>query len=86
MVQSRGLGDVYKRQSESLGRIVVSVEAEHEIAFVEMMEGADIHLIGMVSASSELLIEDGYDTLIQTDVEELTQSWKGALDMTGAIE
>ena len=51
-----------------------------------MMAGADIHLIGMVSASSELLIEDGYDTIIHADVDELTQSWKGALDMTGAIE
>ena len=82
-----GTGDAFTRLwSESLGRIVVSVEAEHELAFVEMMEGADIHLIGMVSSSSELLIEDGYDTLIQADVEEFTQSWKGALDMTGAIE
>ena len=51
-----------------------------------MMEGADLHLIGMVSASSELLIEDGYDTLIQADVEQLTESWKGALDMTGVVE
>ncbi|MEC7167778.1 MAG: AIR synthase-related protein [Candidatus Thermoplasmatota archaeon] len=82
-----GPGDAFSRLwSESLGRIVVAVEAEHEIAFVEMMEGAEIHLIGMVSTSSELLIEDGYDTLIQADVDELTQSWKGALDMTGAVE
>jgi hypothetical protein len=72
--------------SESLGRIVVTVRAEHELSFVEMMTGADIHLIGMVSASSELLIEDGYDTIIHADVDELTQAWKGALDMTGAIE
>jgi hypothetical protein len=41
--------------------------------FVEMMAGADIHLIGMVSASSELLIEDGYDTIIHADVDELTR-------------
>jgi phosphoribosylformylglycinamidine synthase len=82
-----GPGDAFSRLwSESLGRIVVSVEAEHEVAFVEMMEGADLHLIGMVSASSELLIEDGYDTLIQADVEQLTESWKGALDMTGVVE
>ncbi len=72
--------------SESLGRIVVSVEAEHELAFVEMMEGADIHLIGMVTESSELIVEDGYDAIIQADVDELTTSWKEALDLTGAIE
>ena len=82
-----GSGDSFSRLwSESLGRIVVTVSAEHELPFVEMMAGADIHLIGMVSASSELLIEDGYDTIIHADVDELTQSWKGALDMTGAIE
>ena len=35
-----GPGDAFSRLwSESLGRIVVSVEAEHEVAFVEMMEG-----------------------------------------------
>ena len=35
-----GEGDAFTRLwSESLGRIVVSVEAEHELAFVEMMDG-----------------------------------------------
>ena len=82
-----GEGDAFSRLwSESLGRIVVSVEAEHELDFVEMMEGADIHLIGMVTESSELIVEDGYDTIIQADVDELTASWKEALDLTGAIE
>lgn len=82
-----GPGNSFSRMwSESLGRIVVTVSAEHELDFVEKMSGADIHLIGMVSTSSELLIEDGYDTLIQVEIDEITQSWKGALDMTGAVE
>ena len=51
-----------------------------------MMEGADLHLIGMVTESSELIIEDGYDQIVQADVDELTSSWKEALDLTGAIE
>ena len=50
------------------------------------MEGAAIHLIGMVTESSEFTVEDGYDTIIQADVDELTTSWKGALDMTGVVE
>ena len=90
IVAGRTIKEVLERLSrmwsESLGRIVVTVSAEHELSFVEMMTGADIHLIGMVSASSELLIEDGYDTIIHADVDELIQAWKGALDMTGGIE
>ena len=82
-----GHGDAFTRLwSESLGRIVVSVEAQHELAFVEMMEGSDVHLIGMVTESSDLIVEDGYDMIIQADVDELTTAWKGALDMTGAVE
>ena len=50
------------------------------------MEGADLHLIGMATESSELVIEDGYDEIIQADVDELTNSWKEALDLTGGIE
>ena len=60
-----GEGDAFTRLWRSLGRIVVSVEIEHELAFVEMMEGADIHLIGMVTESSELIVEDGYDAIIK---------------------
>ena len=84
-----GIGscDVFSRLwSESLGRIIVSVEAEHELAFVEMMEGADIHLIGMVTESPNLIVEDGYDTVLNSDVDDLTHSWKGSLDMTGVVE
>ena len=82
-----GGGDAFTRLwSESLGRIIISVEAQHELDFVEIMEGADIHLIGMVTESSEFTVEDGYDTIIQADVDELTTSWKGALDMTGVVE
>ena len=36
------------------------------------MEGAESTLIGMVTESSELIIEDGYDEIIQADVDELT--------------
>ena len=82
-----GSGDVFCRLwSESLGRIIVSVEAEHELAFVAMMEGADIHLIGMVTETSDLIVEDGYDTVFHSDVDDMTNFWKGSLDMTGAVE
>ena len=49
------------------------------------MSDADIHLIGMVTESQTLLIEDGYDALIQSNVPDLTKSWKEALDMTGGV-
>ena len=81
-----GEGDSFSRLwSESLGRIIVAVDAEHEMQFIEAMSDADIHLIGMVTDSQNLIIEDGYDELIQADVSGLTKSWKEALDMTGGV-
>jgi phosphoribosylformylglycinamidine synthase len=81
-----GEGDSFSRLwSESLGRIIVAVDAEHEMQFIEAMSDADIHLIGMVTDSQNLIIEDGYDELIQADVAGLTKSWKEALDMTGGV-
>ena len=59
--------------------------ALNEIPFIEAMSDADIHLIGMVTESQTLLIEDGYDALIQSNVPDLTKSWKEALDMTGGV-
>ena len=49
------------------------------------MSDADIHLIGMVTETPTLLIEDGYDVLVQGNVADLTKSWKEALDMTGGV-
>ena len=81
-----GEGDSFSRLwSESLGRIIVAVDAEHEIQFIESMSDADIHLIGMVTDTQSLIIEDGYDELIQANVSDLTKSWKEALDMTGGV-
>jgi phosphoribosylformylglycinamidine synthase len=81
-----GEGDSFSRLwSESLGRIIVAVDAEHEMNFIEAMSDADIHLIGMVTETPTLLIEDGYDVLVQGNVADLTKSWKEALDMTGGV-
>ena len=81
-----GEGDSFSRLwSESLGRIIVAVDSEHEMQFIEAMSDADIHLIGMVTDTQNLIIEDGYDELIQADVAGLTKSWKEALDMTGGV-
>ena len=81
-----GEGDSFSRLwSESLGRIIVAVDSEHEMQFIEAMSDADIHLIGMVTDTQDLIIEDGYDELIQADVAALTKSWKEALDMTGGV-
>ena len=81
-----GEGDSFSRLwSESLGRIIVAVDSEHEMQFIEAMSDADIHLIGMVTDTQNLIIEDGYEELIQADVAVLTKSWKEALDMTGGV-
>ncbi len=81
-----GEGDAFSRLwSESLGRIVVAVDSENEMEFIEAMSDADIHLIGMVTHAQSLIVEDGYDELIQANVTDLTKSWKEALDMTGGV-
>jgi phosphoribosylformylglycinamidine synthase len=85
-IDGTGDGDVWARLwGESLGRIIVAVPQEHEAAFLALMKGHPTTVLGTVTASSKLVITDGEDALLTTDVEGMADAWKGTLDMTGGV-
>ena len=70
---------------ESLGRIIIAVSKDNQNEFLQIMAGHKITLLGEVTQSEKLTINDGFETLVECNVEDLVSSWKGTLDMTGAI-
>ena len=70
---------------ESLGRIIIAVSKDNQNQFLQIMAGHKITLLGEVTQSEKLTINDGFETLVDCNVEDLVSSWKGTLDMTGAI-
>ena len=70
---------------ESLGRIVVGVSAGNEADFVAAMSGHSITLLGISTVGDSLIISDGYDELVELDVEDLVTAWQGTLDLTGGV-
>ena len=80
-----GEGSVYGRLwGESLGRIIVGVSPHEEEKFFDMMEGHELHLLGVV-VESDLSIVDGFDDLVSGNIDEMVSVWKDALDMTGGV-
>jgi len=81
-----GSGDVWGRMwGESLGRIVVGVSAGNEADFVEAMAGHSITLLGISTVGDTLIVSDGYDELVELDVDSLVTAWQGTLDLTGGV-
>ena len=68
---------------ESLGRILIGVEAMHETEVVDRLEEYGLTLMGLVTESQELVIEDGFDEVVNLPVSELEESWKGTLNLDG---
>ena len=80
-----GEGSVYGRLwGESLGRIIVGVSPHEEEKFFDMMEGHELHLLGVV-VESDLSIVDGFDDLVSGNIDEMVSVWKDALDLTGGV-
>ena len=85
-IDGTGDGDVWGRLwGESLGRFIVAVSSEHEGAFLEAMRGHPTTVLGHVQTEATLVITDGDDLLIATEVESLVDAWKGTLDLTGGV-
>lgn len=85
-IDGTGTGDVWGRLwGESLGRIVVAVPPEHERAFLSAMTGHPTTVLGTVTATTDLVINDGDDALVKADVEAMASVWKGTLDLTGGV-
>jgi phosphoribosylformylglycinamidine synthase II len=85
-IDGTGDADVWGRLwGESLGRFVVAVSPENEVAFKAEMKGHPTTILGTVTDSGALVISDGDDPLISTPIEPLVEAWKGTLDMTGGV-
>jgi phosphoribosylformylglycinamidine synthase II len=64
--------------SETQSRFLISVKPEHRTAFEEIVE--DAAYIGEVTNSSVLtVVNEANDKLIDADVNELHEAWKGAI-------
>ena len=81
-----GPGDLNSRLwGESLGRIIVGVSPHEEERFFDAMKGYQLHLLGIVT-DSDLVIVDGFDDVIQCNIEDMTTTWKRALDLSGGVD
>ena len=65
--------------SESLGRILVSIQPENSEAFSSAMEGHACHRLGSVGKDDIISISNETSQILSASVSELKQSWQGSL-------
>ena len=65
--------------SESLGRILVSIQPENSAAFSSAMEGHACHRLGSVDTDDIISISNETSQILSASVSELKQSWQGSL-------
>jgi phosphoribosylformylglycinamidine synthase II len=70
---------------ESLGRIVVAIAPHQNAKFLEHMRGVPKTILGQVTAGKHLHIVDGDDMILSADVDEMTTSWQGTLDLSKEV-
>ena len=71
---------------ESLGRIIVGVKQSNKEEFRNVMKGTPITYLGETTESDTLVIYDGDEVIIESQVESIVSAWKGKLDMTGGVQ
>tara|TARA_B110000881_G_C18600127_1_gene534483 strand:- start:1047 stop:4088 length:3042 start_codon:yes stop_codon:yes gene_type:complete len=69
---------------ESLGRILVSVKAEHSAEFEAAMVSNACFRLGEVGIGDEINISVSSETILQASMSALKQSWQATLDGGGA--
>ncbi len=69
---------------ESLGRILVSVKAEHSAEFEAAMVSNACFRLGEVGIGDEINISVSSETILQASMSTLKQSWQATLDGGGA--
>ena len=83
-IDGPGEADIWGRLwGESLGRILVGVKQENREEFLEHMRGSNITYMGETTESDSLVIYDGDKLVIESKIDDMVDSWKGSLDMTG---
>ncbi len=68
---------------ESLGRFIIGVKPENEEKWLNEMTGHKVTYLGKTEQQNNLVISDGFDEIVNLDVEDLVSSWQKTLDMTG---
>ncbi len=85
-IDGTGDDDLWARLwGESLGRIIIGVSTENEQQWLEKMTGHHITYLGQTTQQSNMVISDGYDEIINLEVESMVSSWQNTLDMTGGV-
>lgn len=77
---SPGADSLIKLFSETPSRFLVEIEPQQAAAFEAQLSGVALARIGSVRAVPQLRINEGPAALIELDVVQLKQSWKGGLD------
>ncbi len=67
--------------SETASRLIVTVKPENKLAFESIFKGQICTLIGKVEAGDKLLVRDGLNKIINTNVETLATAFKGRLQL-----
>ena len=57
--------------------------AQHEAEVVDRLEEYGLTLMGLVTSNSQLVIEDGFDEIVNIDITDLEKAWKGTLNLDG---
>ena len=55
------------------------MEALHEAEVCQALEQHGLTLIGLVVSGGRLIVEDGFDVLIDLDVEDMVEAWKAPM-------
>ena len=71
---------------ESLGRFIIGVKPENEQRWLKEMSGHKVTYLGKTEQQNNLIISDGFDEIVNLDVEDLVSSWQKTLDMTGGAQ
>ena len=89
MIDIDGTGDnsLWARLwGESLGRFIIGVKPENEKKWLDEMKGHKVTYLGKTEQQDNLVINDGFDEVINLNVNDLVSSWQNTLDMTGGSQ
>ena len=89
MIDIDGTGDnsLWARLwGESLGRFIIGVKPENEEKWLDEMKGHKVTYLGKTEQQDNLVINDGFDEVINLNVNDLVSSWQNTLDMTGGSQ
>ncbi len=67
--------------SETASRLIVTIKPEHKEAFEAIFKGQICTYLGKVEAGEKLLVRDGLNKIVNTDVEKLAEAFKGRLQL-----